>query len=420
MDIGFCGVRLLLCGTGELPRLHPENFGGARIEDQAPYGSRALAIIIKFILVPLVFAYTAILYAYAAKIALQGFLPEGQVAYMVLGYISVGAITLLLAYPSRNSGSLLVRLYWRYWLWLAVLPVLLLFIALYVRIEAYGLTTARYLTGLAGYWIVSLAAIKLWRGAAFDVRLIAGVLVGLLLVASFGPWGARSVGIQSQVAELRTILSERGKLVDGRIKKATDGKQSYLNMRVHEILRYLRLHGGLTAISPWFEGYEPNPFATDKDPQQTFKEVAQALDARAGSPAARNQLPLYRIAAEPLVIESSRYRYLAGPIKFARRSFLGDTLDKTMALKGGGNLRVSLSRNVLSAELDGTGELSFDLSGLAPSLTSSSSSEPLLVEATGNDLAGTVWITSISGRRSDEGSKFELSSLTFWIGIIKD
>ena len=91
-----------------------------------------------------------------------------------------------------------------------------------------------------------------------------------------------------------------------------------------------------------------------------------------------------------------------------------------MALKGGGNLRVSLSRNVLSAELDGTGELSFDLSGLAPSLTSSSSSEPLLVEATGNDLAGTVWITSISGRRSDEGSKLELSSLTFWIGIAKD
>ena len=92
---------------------------------------RAAAALVKFVAVPLLLVYTAILYAYAAKIALAWELPQGTLGAMVVGYLFAGAATLLLGYPTRETGGPLVRLFWRYWVWLAALPVALLFIAVW-------------------------------------------------------------------------------------------------------------------------------------------------------------------------------------------------------------------------------------------------------------------------------------------------
>ena len=119
---------------------------------------------------PLLLVYTAILYAYAAKIALAWELPKGTLGAMVVGYLFAGAATLLLGYPSRETGGPLVRLFWRYWVWLAALPVALLFIAVWRRIADYGLTEQRYLMVLIGVWALILAAFRLAQGARFDLR----------------------------------------------------------------------------------------------------------------------------------------------------------------------------------------------------------------------------------------------------------
>ena len=52
--------------------------------------------------------------------------------------------------PHICSGS---SRFWRYWVWHTVLPVLLLFIAVYTRIAAYGLTEPRYAVVLIGVLI---------------------------------------------------------------------------------------------------------------------------------------------------------------------------------------------------------------------------------------------------------------------------
>jgi Domain of unknown function (DUF4153) len=46
-------------------------------EQQTGFTTRAVASIMKFLLVPLLLVYTAILYAYAIKIGLEGTLPKG-------------------------------------------------------------------------------------------------------------------------------------------------------------------------------------------------------------------------------------------------------------------------------------------------------------------------------------------------------
>jgi hypothetical protein len=74
----------------------------------------------------------------------------GAPALLVVAYLFVGAATLLLGYPSRDKGGPLLRFFWRHWVLLVALPVMLLFIAVSRRIADYGLTEQRYLIVLIG------------------------------------------------------------------------------------------------------------------------------------------------------------------------------------------------------------------------------------------------------------------------------
>jgi hypothetical protein len=217
---------------------------------------RAAAVLVKFVPVPLLLVYTAILDAYAAKIALAWELPKGTLGAMVVGYLFVGAATLLLGYPSRETGGALVRLFWRYWVWLAALPVALLFVAVSRRVADYGLTEQRYLMVLIGIWALILAAFRLAQGARFDLRLLPGVLALLLLAASFGPGGAIGLSVLSQKAELASILSGKGMLVDGKIvprgEGAAENPLGEAAARARAVEWYLNTHHSLGLLAPWF------------------------------------------------------------------------------------------------------------------------------------------------------------------------
>ena len=143
----------------------------------------------------------------------------------------VGAATLLLGYPSRETGGALVRLFWRCWVWLAALPVVLLFVAVSRRIADYGLTEERYLIVLIGVWALLLAAIRVVRGGDFDLRLLPGVLALLLLVASLGPGGAIGLSVMSQKAELASILAAKNMLADGKIVAGSGGESPWSGRR---------------------------------------------------------------------------------------------------------------------------------------------------------------------------------------------
>ena len=191
--------------------LAPQNFTDRISGEETEFTTRAVATIVKFVLVPLLLVYTAILYAYAIKIELAGTLPKGTLGSLVVGYLLTGAATLLLAYPIRDSGGVLVRMFWRSWVWLTVLPVLLLFLAVYTRIAAYGFTEPRYAVVLIGVWALILAVWRMVRrGENFDLRVVPGLLAILLLAASFGPWGIVGASVRSQTAESPASCARRG------------------------------------------------------------------------------------------------------------------------------------------------------------------------------------------------------------------
>ena len=166
--------------------LAPQNFTDKISEQATEFTTRAVASLVKFVLVPLLLVYTAILYAYATKIGLERTLPKGTLGNMIVGYLLTGEATLMLTYPIRASGGALVRLFWRSWVWLALMPVLVLFLAAYTRIKAYDLTEERYLIVLIGIWAFILAGLRIWRPVNFDPRLAPAVDRPLRLNASSG------------------------------------------------------------------------------------------------------------------------------------------------------------------------------------------------------------------------------------------
>jgi hypothetical protein len=313
---------------------------------------RAAAALVKFVLVPLLLVYTAILYAYAIKIALARELPKGTLGGMVVGYLLVGAGTLLVGYPSRETGGPLVRLFWRYWVELAALPVVLLFIAVGRRIADYGVTEQRYLMVLVGVWALILACIRLMRGRNFDLRLVPGVLAFLMFAASFGPGGAIGFSIMSQREQLAELLTEKSMLVGGKIVPRDEGAaESPLGTdawRARSIEWYLNTHRALYLLAPWFAGSPNDPFAPGKKPEETARELLLALGLRADVANSSGVVYFTHYSDVPAVIGLAKDGHVIGPVVFQKNGPVPTEIPpRTVAVEGLGMVHLELADTLL-------------------------------------------------------------------------
>ncbi len=171
---------------------------------------RAVSVLAQFVAAPLLAIYAVLLIAYAAKIAVTGVLPVNQIGWMVTAFGVVGAATILALYPDRESGNRLALIFWRYWFAATLIPIALLFVAVYVRIAAYGLTEERVLLVLGAVWLLTLGIVFAISRSARDIRLISGLAGVLLLIFSFGPQGLVGLSIASQATRFQAMITQAG------------------------------------------------------------------------------------------------------------------------------------------------------------------------------------------------------------------
>jgi hypothetical protein len=170
---------------------------------------RAFGFLGQFVLVPLLLIYSLILVAYAAQIVITQKLPQGMIGWMVLGFVVIGAATWLVLHPPFMRSRALVRLFRRWWFWLTLIPLALFFIAVWTRVDAYGLTDERMLLAIGGVWAAVLALVFIvGRG---DIRLIPALAGLLLLLASVGPWNYANMPLVQQTMRLDALLMQPGK-----------------------------------------------------------------------------------------------------------------------------------------------------------------------------------------------------------------
>lgn len=419
-EITFPGAtheKVWIVGLGLVGPLNWLSLAPAEFTEEVPEGaqdeftSRAVAIIVKYILAPLLLVYTAILYVYAVKIGLDGVLPKGRLGPMILAYGAMGMLAVLLAWPTRAAGGPLVAFFWRYWFWLTAGPVGLLFLAAYARIAQYGVTDERYLVALAGVWLGGLAIWFAFRRGARDLRALPLSLCLALVIASAGPWGAIGLSVASQKAELATLLESNGRLKDGRIvPEEKSGKLARGDARrAGSILRYLQRRERLDVLSEWFVQLKDNPFQGDAGPDETLRAVTQIIGAPLRAvPLAKAEYFNFT-AGRPAETGLTGYTRLIGPVVIG-----GNRYEISLPLREGrpvgGQLQLRLENAVLTLTSSGRERARFDLSATArtaselrrkdqaPARSEDRMQGPLQVKSSGGDLDAVLLIDSLRGR----------------------
>lgn len=200
-----------------------------------------MQIIIQFVLSPALMIYTAILYAYAVQIALLGELPKGIVAYLVIPYLAVGLgiyCLQVLCDKSRWIG------FFRLFPYLALLPLALLWFAVWQRIEAYAWTEPRI------YLVAISAALSLCYGLLMFPKLRQyRYLLGILLISIFTitfVLQPQEIAFASQSARFEQQLNALGLLNEqGKIRDSFDPEKDLVHLSADTIKQYDELTDSL-------------------------------------------------------------------------------------------------------------------------------------------------------------------------------
>lgn len=235
--------------------------------------NKALFVFVRFILIPLSLLYLLIVYGYSIKIVTLWELPKGWITNLILVLGILGFIIHLMIDPIRleKRSRLTDKFYpWFYVLMLPLLP--LLFVAILRRINEYNFTEPRYFVLLLAIWVSGMLLYFLISKTK-QVRLLPISLFVLVVLSSFGPWGAFQVSINAQLYEMEQILQKLKP--EEKLLSAEDYKQ------FTSIAKYLQAHhklGRSTAII----GFNPDStaFANDYNPG---KKILDSLGIKKGA-----------------------------------------------------------------------------------------------------------------------------------------
>lgn len=362
---------------------------------------KLLKILLLYIVMPLLTAYTAILYIYFIKIIATRQWPVGLVSNLVLWYAIIVTASIFFIAPIRAEnrwGGLFSR-----WMPEAILPLLaMMFVSMGIRVNAYGITENRYYVLVLGIWIT---CIMIYFSSVKNLRniVIPFTLSIIALLSVFGPLSSYSVSMYSQNMRLKSILVSNDMLKDGRIQpnpNVSDKDRS-------EVSRILDYFGSSHSYSE--VRYLPRGFTTEN-----MKDVFGFGYESTGSNSA------------------DRYFYymnssLGGPIDIAGYDYLIDgrwLYGKQTA--GTGNLDAVYDQSTSVLKINYNGNIIYEkdlndfITGLADKYgtggkdTRISPDDMVLVDSSGRaDVK--IFFTSISGNRNSSSGRAAADGVDFYL-----
>lgn len=237
---------------------------------------KPLEVFVKYILIPLVLLYLIILYAYSFKILAQWELPKGWVSYLVTALALLGFVVQVIINPIQKTINSWTINKFHPWFYRLLLPlVILLFVAIFRRIDDYGITENRYFILVIALWILA-TTVYLLLSKNKNLKILPISLFILAMISSFGPWGVFKVSKNSQVQQFKNVY----KTVKENGKKAT--AEQYQQLR--SILDYLNDRKSIIELNsitglPIKEIFKDTAADNEKDTYQWFdtKKVMDSL-----------------------------------------------------------------------------------------------------------------------------------------------
>ena len=212
-----------------------------------------LDILVSYITIPLITAFTAVLIIYFIKIFATGVWPVGQVGPMVLGYSAAGYFIYILSSNLNNKFSVLYRKLFP----IVLIPLVVMqFVSSYIRIDAYGITESRYYVVLFGIFSI-VCALVLILDKKKNPNTIVLLSAIFALMSIIPPVDAFTVSKNSQEKRLTEILVRNNMIVDGEIVKKSDISNED-KFEITNISNYMQGMGYLDDMD-WFpEQYADN------------------------------------------------------------------------------------------------------------------------------------------------------------------
>ena len=204
-----------------------------------------LQILFLYIVMPLLAVYTAILYLYFFQIIITRHWPAGIVSHLVLWYSLVSTGVIFAIYPLKERNRW-VQLFIGYFPKLILPLLLMLFVAMGIRIRAYGVTENRYLVLAGGLWSTGqMLYFALKKDNRNVIVVLSAALVALLVVT--GPWSAYAVSKYSQNNEIKELLLKNDMLVAGQIVPSSTIPQADKE-RITSIINYFHYDHSLADL----------------------------------------------------------------------------------------------------------------------------------------------------------------------------
>ncbi len=209
----------------------------------------------RFIVTPALIIYTIILYAYAAKVFISGTLPEGGVAWMIIGFYAAalfGYITHLWA-PFKGYNW-----FYRYFSYISIPLLVLFWWGVCYRIGAYSFTESRVYLVIAGT-IITLTSVLLATRRRDSLCITACITMVALAVFSFIPYiSAKDLGLKAQAQRLEMYMDMLGvRDSEGHFKaynKTIVDSKAYEIKELKAAYDYLQQNGDAIEVS---EKYKP-------------------------------------------------------------------------------------------------------------------------------------------------------------------
>ena len=193
--------------------------------------NRIFEILVNFVLAPALMIFTVLLYAYVVQIIFEGVLPKGMLANITLPYLLGG----LGVYALRSiCAKARWETFFKFYPYLAIVPIVLLWLAIDRRISAYAWTEQRiYLVALATAITIAYAILIVPKARQY------WLISGVVMVAIFAmTWVVKpqEIAYQSQTARFEQLLKKLNLSDDsGKIRDDVDFVERLENMPKSEL-----------------------------------------------------------------------------------------------------------------------------------------------------------------------------------------
>lgn len=218
--------------------------------------SRLLKVLLLYIMMPLIVAYTVILYIYFAKVIITFSWPVGMVAHLVLWYGVINVIVFFLIAPLRSENNW-VRVF-IFWLSKLLVPLLIMmFVSIGIRVNAYGITENRYFVIVLGLWVLGIMIYSSLTKTRRNIIMPISLSI-IIILSIFGPWSAYSISKFSQNARFESLLSKNNMLENNKIVKPKVTVSEEDKTEISRVLGYFSDYHKLADVK-----YLPTDFKID-------------------------------------------------------------------------------------------------------------------------------------------------------------